>query len=44
MKPFVVLVNSVKPYSEETEELVESIKEKYQLKIFQTGEKNRVTI
>lgn len=30
-KPFVVLVNSVKPYSEETEELVENIKEKYQV-------------
>ena len=27
MKPFVVLVNSVKPYSEETLQLVESIKE-----------------
>ena len=31
MKPFVVLVNSVKPYSEETLQLVESIKEKYQV-------------
>ncbi|MBR3600828.1 MAG: stage IV sporulation protein A, partial [Lachnospiraceae bacterium] len=30
-KPFVVLVNSVKPYSEETLQLVESIKEKYQV-------------
>ena len=28
-KPFVVLVNSVKPYSEETVQLVEKIKEKY---------------
>lgn len=31
MKPFIVLVNSVKPYSEETLQLVESIKEKYQV-------------
>lgn len=31
MKPFVVLVNSVKPYSEETLQLVEEIKEKYQV-------------
>lgn len=31
MKPFVVLVNSVKPYSEETLKLVEAIKEKYQV-------------
>lgn len=31
MKPFIVLVNSVKPYSEETIQLVESIKEKYQV-------------
>lgn len=31
MKPFVVLVNSVKPYSEETLQLVEQIKEKYQV-------------
>ena len=30
-KPFVVLVNSVKPYSEETLQLVEEIKEKYQV-------------
>lgn len=30
-KPFVVLVNSIKPYSEETLQLVESIKEKYQV-------------
>ena len=33
MKPFVVLVNSVKPYSEETLELVESIKEKYHVAV-----------
>ena len=32
-KPFVVLVNSVKPYSEETIELVESIKEKYHVAV-----------
>ena len=31
MKPFVVLVNSVKPYSEETLQLVEEIREKYQV-------------
>ena len=31
MKPFVVLVNSVKPYSEETLQLVEEIKDKYQV-------------
>lgn len=31
MKPFVVLVNSVKPYSEETLQLVEDIKDKYQV-------------
>ena len=31
MKPFVVLVNSVKPYSEETLQLVESLKEKYKV-------------
>ena len=30
-KPFVVLVNSVKPYSEETLQLVDEIKEKYQV-------------
>lgn len=30
-KPFVVLVNSIKPYSEETLQLVENIKEKYQV-------------
>ncbi|MBR5596235.1 MAG: stage IV sporulation protein A [Lachnospiraceae bacterium] len=30
-KPFVVLVNSIKPYSEETVQLVEEIKEKYQV-------------
>lgn len=30
-KPFVVLVNSVKPYSEETLQLVEKIKDKYKV-------------
>ena len=30
-KPFVVLVNSIKPYSEETLQLVEKIKEKYKV-------------
>ena len=30
-KPFVVLVNSLRPYSQETKQLVEEIKEKYQV-------------
>ncbi len=30
-KPFVVLVNSIKPYSEETLQLVENMEEKYQV-------------
>ena len=32
-KPFVVLVNSVKPYSEETLQLVDRIKEKYKVAV-----------
>lgn len=32
-KPFVVLLNTTKPYSEETERMVEELKEKYQVSV-----------